>query len=133
MTDTTKTVSTRHALQAQGRHPAPCARMFEATAFEIEKEPVRDMKRMMIWGRLYDKACEVVARIGMDGKIDADNPDVDLLINALHDIDNGERMPGLMPNCVVAPADDARTPADMLVNRGALTLALAGRQKKGQE
>lgn len=36
MTDTTKTVSTRHALQAQGRHPAPCARMCEATAFEIE-------------------------------------------------------------------------------------------------
>lgn len=41
MTDTTKTVSTRHALQAQGKHPAPCARICEATAFEIE---IRQLK-----------------------------------------------------------------------------------------
>lgn len=34
----------RHALQAQGKHPAPCARFCESKAYEIE---VRELKRQI--------------------------------------------------------------------------------------
>lgn len=35
----------RHELQAQGNHPAPCARWCEATAFEIELRRLRALLR----------------------------------------------------------------------------------------
>ena len=35
----------RHELQAQGKHPAPCARWCEATAFEIELRRLRALLR----------------------------------------------------------------------------------------
>lgn len=49
------------------------------------------------WGRLYTTANAVVARIGCDGQIDSRADEVASLMDALHDLDGGQWMPGLMP------------------------------------
>lgn len=57
------------------------------------------------WGRLYDKASILMAVIGRDGEVSSRADEVALLMHALHDVDGGEHMPGLMPAAkLITPA-----------------------------
>lgn len=63
------------------------------------------------WGRLYDKASILMAVLGRDGSVSTDAAEVDLLMHALHDLDRGEWMPGLMPNGLAIPHYSLTRPA----------------------
>ncbi len=79
-------------LRALLRAPLPV----QADAQPVAPEPP-GLPRAMQWGALYTAACGLTAQLGRDGSIQADAAAVDALMNALHDLDNGEWMPGLMP------------------------------------
>jgi hypothetical protein len=49
------------------------------------------------WGRLYNTANTLVASIGYMGEIDSRADEVASLMDALHDLDGGQWMPGLTP------------------------------------
>ena len=49
------------------------------------------------WGRLYTTANTLVASIGYMGEIDSRADEVASLMDALHDLDGGQWMPGLTP------------------------------------
>ena len=54
-------------------------------------------KRQHSWGRLYNAANAVAARIGADGEISTRSPEISTLMDALAEIDGGQWCPGIMP------------------------------------
>ena len=55
------------------------------------------IKRQHAWGRLYNAANAVAARIGADGEISTRSPEISTLMDALAEIDGGQWCPGIMP------------------------------------
>ena len=62
------------------------------------------IKRQHAWGRLYNAANAVAARVGADGEISARSPEISTLMDALADIDGGQWCPGIMPGAAARPA-----------------------------
>ena len=49
---------------------------------------------------LYIAVNEMFAKLGMEGEIDADDPLVEAMSNAIYEVDNGEYLQGETLNCV---------------------------------
>jgi hypothetical protein len=82
---------------------------------EAERDSLADAldaaaARQQAWGRLYTAANQLCAYMGYHGSVDARSDLGSLLMDALHELDGGQWMPGLMPVAVepggaqVAPA-----------------------------
>lgn len=76
-----------------------------ASAEQATVQPTT-LQNAIAWGRLYDRAQALCAEIGYAGSVSTDDDEVELLMDALHAIDGGEWMPGLLP-AVAAPAPSA--------------------------
>jgi hypothetical protein len=84
---------------------------FPATAQPVQPpsapaEPAESVAACQVasqWGRLYTTANALVAQIGAHGDIASDDDRVASLMDALHDLDGGEWMPGLMPAAAQPP------------------------------
>lgn len=61
------------------------------------------IKRQHAWGRLYNAANAVAARIGADGAISTRSPEISILMDALAEIDGGQWCPGIMPYPTALP------------------------------
>ena len=61
------------------------------------------IKRQHAWGRLYNAANAVAARIGADGEISTRSPEISTLMDALAEIDGGQWCPGIMPYATALP------------------------------
>jgi hypothetical protein len=75
-------------------------------------KPVAACQVASQWGRLYTTANALVAQIGAHGDIASDDDRVASLMDALHDLDGGEWMPGLMPAAAQPPQPLSKTAAD---------------------
>lgn len=74
-----------------------------------------EIKRQHAWGRLYNAANAVAARIGADGEISTRSPEISTLMDALAEIDGGQWCPGITPyaTALPEPAPPAQ-PADIV-------------------
>ena len=94
---------TRHELQAQGKHPAPCARFCEATAFNVE---IRSLKaRLDAQPAPARDACA----ISWDGKnVYGDKASIDAVRIALHDAGTVPALKDRICAMQSQPAGDSR-------------------------
>lgn len=81
----------------------------EAAPTVVERTSITETQSK--WGRLYTAANAVVTRAGADGQISVHSPEPDSLMDKLHDLDDGQWMPGLMPPAT--PPRAALTDADI--------------------
>ena len=99
----------RHVLQETGKHPAPCARHCEATAFYIELRGLRgDVTRLA--AELAQAKSAEIARLAMAQHVFSKLPDAMQCLDYLHVVRDVDARRAAPERCLACGGDDVAMP-----------------------